>query len=83
MTVQAGMTMELWVWLQNLGWREVFFKGDRRKYRDISTDWATQLIDCPADRREEVLAQAVENAVARFGPPSTRSGPSSDRSQTG
>jgi hypothetical protein len=68
MTVQAGMTVELWGWLQTQGWREVLFKGDRRKYRDISTDWAMQLIDAPPERREEVLAQAIENAVARTRP---------------
>lgn len=68
MTVQAGMTVELWIWLQTQGWREVLFKGDRRRYRDVSTDWAMQLIDCPIDRREEVLAQAIENAVARTRP---------------
>jgi hypothetical protein len=68
MTVQAGMTVELWAWLQTKGWREVVFKPDRRKYRDISTDWSMQLIDCPVDRREDVLAQAIENAVARTRP---------------
>ena len=65
MTVQAGMTVELWGWLQTQGWREVLFKGDRRRYRDIATDWAMQLIDCPPERREEVLAQAIENSVSR------------------
>lgn len=68
MTVQAGMTHELWNWLQGQGWREVMFKGDRRRYRDISTDWAMQLNDAPAERRPEVLAQAVEAAVARTRP---------------
>jgi len=68
MTVQAGMTVELWNWLQSIGWREVLFKGDRRKYRDISTDWAMQLIDCPVERREEVLVQAIENSVSRTRP---------------
>src|SRR5262245_31634093 len=68
MTVQAGMTVELWGWLQTLGWREVLFKGDRRRYRDVSTEMAMQLIDSPPERREEVLAQAIENAVARNRP---------------
>lgn len=68
MTVQAGMTVELWAWLQSLGWREVLFKGDRRRYRDVSTEMAMQLIDCPPERREEVLVQAIENAVARTRP---------------
>ncbi|HUL68391.1 MAG TPA: hypothetical protein VLW55_27590 [Burkholderiaceae bacterium] len=80
MTVQAGMTIELWGWLQTQGWREVLFKGDRRRYRDISTDWAMQLIDCPSERREEVLAQAIENAVARTG--STEGGVTSARTTT-
>lgn len=68
MTVHAGMTHELWNWLQAQGWREVMFKGDRRRYRDVSTDWAMQLIDAPAERRKEVLDQAVESAVARTRP---------------
>jgi len=68
MTVQAGMSVELWGWLQTQGWREVMFKGDRRRYRDVSTDMAMQLIDSPPERREEILAQAIENAVARTRP---------------
>lgn len=67
MTVQAGMSHELWNWLQARGWREVTFKPDRRRYREISTDWARQLIDCPPEQRAEVLAQAVEAAVSRTG----------------
>ena len=78
MTVQAGMTYELWNWLQAQGWREVVFKGDRRRYRDISTDWAMQLIDAAPERRQQVLDQAVESAVARTRPTEaglTNSGP--------
>jgi hypothetical protein len=80
MTVQAGMTAELWAWLQSLGWREVLFKGDRRKYRDVSTEMARELIDSPPERREEVLAQAIENAVARTRP--TEGGTESTRTTT-
>jgi hypothetical protein len=68
MTVQAGMTIELWGWLQTQGWREVLYKGDRRRYRDVSTEMAMELIDAPPERRGEVLAQAIENAVARTRP---------------
>jgi hypothetical protein len=67
MTVQAGMSAELWNWLQARGWRELTFKPDRRRYREISTEWARQLIDCPPEQREEVLAQAIESAVSRSG----------------
>jgi hypothetical protein len=65
MTVQAGMSYELWNWLQARGWREITYKPDRRRYREISTEWARQLIDCPPEQREEVLAQAIESAVTR------------------
>jgi hypothetical protein len=78
MTVQAGMTHELWNWLQAQGWREVTFKGDRRRYRDVSTDWANQLIDAPAERRKQVLDQAIEAAVQRTRP--TEGGAASARS---
>ncbi len=77
MTVQAGMPMELWNWLQSQGWREVTFKGDRRRYSDISTDWAMQLIDAPAERRQQVLEHAIAAAEARARP--TEAGGSSTR----
>jgi hypothetical protein len=80
MTVQAGMSADLWHWLQEQGWREVHFKGDRRKYRDVSTDWAMQLIDSPPEQRAEVLAQAIENAVSRTRP--TEGGVAATRSNT-
>jgi len=80
MTVQAGMSVELWGWLQTQGWREVVFKGDRRRYRDVSTDMAMQLIDSPPERREEILAQAIENAVARTRP--TEGGTAAARTTT-
>lgn len=67
MTVQAGVSHELWNWLQAQGWREITYKPDRRRYREISTEWARQLIDCPPEQRAEVLAQAIESAVSRTG----------------
>ncbi|HXF47410.1 MAG TPA: hypothetical protein VNK91_14960 [Burkholderiaceae bacterium] len=83
MTVQAGMSNELWNWLQSRGWRELTFKPDRRRYREISTEWARQLIDCPPEQREEVLAQAIESAASRtsatdIGVAATKPVPSDD-----
>lgn len=77
MTVQAGMTQDLWNFLQILGWREITFKGDRRRYRDISTDWANQLIDAPPERRQEVLERAIAAAVVPTRP--TEAGGSNSR----
>lgn len=65
MTVQAGMSDGLWRWLVKAGWREVTFRPDRRRYRDIPTAYVTQLIDCAAEQREKMMAIAVENAVWR------------------
>lgn len=65
MSVQAGMTDSLWRWLLKSGWREVTFRPDRRRYRDIPTAYVTQLIDCAPELREKVMAAAIENAVWR------------------
>jgi hypothetical protein len=62
MTVQAGMSSELWAWLQREGWREITFRPDRRTYREIPSTWVTRLTDCPADERERILAQAIAEA---------------------
>ena len=65
MTVQAGMSDELWQWLMEKGWREPNYYPDRRRYRDIPTSWVTTLIDAVAQDREAVLAAAAAKAVHR------------------
>lgn len=65
MTVQAGMSEALWRWLVKQGWREITFRPDRRRYRDIPTAYVTRLIDSSAEERERVLAAAVANAAYR------------------
>ncbi|HEU0201951.1 MAG TPA: hypothetical protein VFR86_16160 [Burkholderiaceae bacterium] len=65
MTVQAGMTTELWHWLQTLGWREVGHKPDRRHYRDVPSECVAELIDCAPEQRAEVLASAIARAGER------------------
>jgi hypothetical protein len=65
MSVQAGMTDGLWRWLVKAGWREVTFRPDRRRYRDIPTAYVTHLIDCAAEQRERVMEVAIENSVWR------------------
>lgn len=67
MTVQAGMSHELWRWLQEQGWREVLFRPDRRRYRDVPTAWVTRLIDCAPEERATVLDAAIARAVYRAG----------------
>lgn len=71
MAVQAGLSHETWRWLQDQGWREIQFRPDRRRYRDVPTAWVTRLIDCAPEERAGVLDAAVARAVNRAG---TRSG---------
>jgi hypothetical protein len=65
MTVQAGMSDALWHWLAKQGWREITFRPDRRRYRDIPTAYVTRLIDSYAEERERVLAAGIANAAYR------------------
>lgn len=55
MTVQAGMTADLWLWLQDNGWRELVHKPDRRHYRDLPSQCVSRLIACEPDERLGVL----------------------------
>jgi hypothetical protein len=68
MIVQAGMSDTLWRWLAKQGWREVLFRPDRRRYREIPHAFVTRLIDATADERERVLAAATANAAYRPAP---------------
>lgn len=72
MSVQAGMSDSLWRWLTRLGWREVMFRPDRRRYRDIPHGFVTQLIDAAPEERERILAVALSHASFRTPPPRTR-----------
>jgi hypothetical protein len=66
LTVQAGMTDALWRWLVREGWREITYRPDRRRYRDVPTAYVTRLIDAESnEERARVLAAAVSNAVVR------------------
>lgn len=65
MSMQAGMSDSLWRWLQAQGWREITFRPDRRRYRDIPPAYVTRLIDATTEERERVLNAAVANAVLR------------------
>jgi hypothetical protein len=83
MTVQAGMSHELWRWLQEQGWREVQFRPDRRRYRDVPSAWVTRLIDSAPDERAAVLEAAIAQAVDRSelrAPPADTAPPAAPQS---
>ena len=73
MTVQAGMSQALWQWLVEQGWREVTFRPDRRRYRDLPTAYVTRLIDSSTfEERSRILEAAIANA--NYRPVMSRSG---------
>jgi hypothetical protein len=65
MNVQAGMSDALWRWLTKQGWREVDFRPDRRRYRDIQHAFVTLLFDAHPDDWRQILASASEKATFR------------------
>jgi hypothetical protein len=64
MTVQAGMSNELWHWLIKLGWRELHPRENRLHFKPLPTGLVTRLFDCSADERERVLLAAIRHAAA-------------------
>lgn len=68
MSVQAGMSEALWRWLARLGWREVLYRPDRRRYRDVPHAFVTRLIDASPDERDRILEAAIANAAVRMQP---------------
>jgi hypothetical protein len=65
LTVQAGLSGELWIWLLDRGWRVVTHLPDRRRYRDVSWSRVTRLFDCDPASREKLLAEAISSAESR------------------
>jgi hypothetical protein len=66
MTVQSGMSDELWRWLTDRGWRQVTLRHDRRRYREVPASEVTRLIDAAPEFRAQVLTEAL--AAAKFRP---------------
>jgi hypothetical protein len=65
MTIQAGLSDDLWRWLLDQGWREPAYRPDRRSYREIPSTWVTRLIDSSPETRAQVLAAALAKASHR------------------
>lgn len=63
MTVQAGLTDEMWQWLVALGWRELRGGENRLHYRALSTSLVNRLYDVDPDDRQKVLLLAIREAT--------------------
>src|SRR5258706_3731107 len=65
MTVQAGLSDDLWEWLLDADWRELMYRPDRRRYREVPPSMVTRLIDAIPEYRERILAIGVSRATYR------------------
>ena len=65
MVVQAGMSDELWDWLTELGFREVTFSPDRRRYRDLPRSLVSRIYDAPREDWRALLKVAIQEASKR------------------
>jgi hypothetical protein len=57
LTVQAGLSDALWIWLLDAGWRVETFRPDRRHYREISRAQVARVMGCAPAMRERLLDQ--------------------------
>ena len=64
MTVQAGLSEDLWQWLVKLGWRELQPRENRLHFKPLPTSLVTRLFDCLADDRERILLAAIRQAAS-------------------
>ena len=62
MTVQAGLSEDLWQWLVRLGWRELQPRESRHQFRPLPTALVTRLFDGPAADRDRVLLAAIRHS---------------------
>lgn len=65
MAVQPGLSDELWDWLTELGFREITFSPDRRRYRDLPRSLVTRLYDAPREEWRALLKVAIQEATKR------------------
>ena len=63
MTVQAGLTDEMWAWLAALGWRELRGGENRLHYRALSSPLVNRLYDVAPDDRQKILLLAIREAT--------------------
>ena len=65
MIVQAGLSDELWGWLQEAGFREMTYSPDRRSYRELPPSLVTRLYDAPPEEWQALLMKALREASKR------------------
>jgi hypothetical protein len=64
-TVQSGLSDELWELLVSMGWREETFRPDRRRYEDVPRAWVLRLYQAAPHERQRILRGAIGAAKGR------------------
>ncbi len=65
MSVQAGLSDDLWHWLVSLGWRELAPGEHRLQLKPLATTLVTKLFDAQPAERERVLMNAIRQITRR------------------
>jgi len=65
MSVQPGLSADLWRWLVGRGWRELDDLAQRNRLRAVPTSAAMALFDAAPERWEELLAAAMKQAIRK------------------
>ena len=65
MSVQAGLSDDLWHWLVSLGWRELAPGENRLQLKPLATTLVTKLFDAQPIERERVLMNAIRQITRR------------------
>jgi len=63
MSVQAGLSDDLWQWLVSLGWRELATGENRLQLKPLATTQVTRLFDAQPVERERVLTNAIRQVT--------------------
>jgi hypothetical protein len=65
MSVQAGLSDDLWHWLVSLGWRELAPGENRLQLKPLPTTLVTKLFDAQPTEWERVLMNAIRQITRR------------------
>jgi hypothetical protein len=65
MSVQPGMSGDLWRWLVGRGWRELDDLSKRHRLRALPSSAVSALFDAAPERWEALLAMAMKQAIRK------------------
>jgi hypothetical protein len=65
MSVQPGLSVDLWRWLVGRGWRELDDLNTRHRLRAVPTSAVMALFDSAPERWESLLDNAIKQAIRK------------------